>query len=335
VLFSGRPSAYRGRFAPSPTGPLHFGSLIAALGSCLDARRHGGEWLVRIEDLDRQREVPGAADHIMRTLEAFGFAWDGPLLYQSSRLDAYANAIERLDRRGLLYPCGCSRTDIARRGRSCPEGPVYPGTCRAGLQPGRRPRSLRIHTDNATIQFGDRVRGYIHQDLERDVGDFVLRRADGIHAYQLAVVVDDAYQGITRVVRGADLMLSTPRQIYLQRCLGLPTPEHAHLPLALDVQGRKLSKSEDPVPLDPRDPLSALLRAWTFLGQAAFAEPPASLAEFWNQAVPNWREEHIPMTARRPSETPNSGLRHRPSQPNFHVPLTESIYYGSSDNGNP
>ena len=215
-------TAYRGRFAPSPTGPLHFGSLVAALGSFLDARRHGGEWLVRMEDLDRQREVPGAADHILRTLDAFGFAWDGPVLRQSDRTAAYAEALDQLRRAGLLFACACSRAEIARRGRPGPEGRIYPGTCRAGLPTGHHARALRIRIDGAAVGFQDRFQGHIRQDLEQEVGDFVVRRADGVHAYQLAVVVDDAHQRITQVVRGADLVLSTPRQIY--------PPAHARTP---------------------------------------------------------------------------------------------------------
>jgi len=292
-------SPYRGRFAPSPTGTLHFGSLVAALGSYLDARRHGGVWLVRIEDLDRQREVPGAADGILRTLYAFGFEWDEPILYQSRRTAAYADAVEQLRSNGLLFACACSRSDIAHRGRRGPEGHIYPGTCRNGLPQGRRTRALRVRIGSSSVGFNDRIQGQVHQNLEREVGDFVLHRADGIHAYQLAVVVDDAYQGITRVVRGADLVLSTPRQIYLQQQLQLPTPRYAHLPLALDAAGRKLSKSEAAAPVDPHNPLPSLLRAWAFLSQEPFPEPPDDRGEFWSHALASWQMARVPRVGGR------------------------------------
>jgi glutamyl-Q tRNA(Asp) synthetase len=268
--------------------------VVAALGSYLDARRHGGVWLVRIEDLDRQREVPGATDTILRTLDAFGFEWDGPILYQSRRTAAYAAAVEQLRRNGLLFACACSRSEIAHRGRRGPEGPIYPGTCRNGLPQGRRAQALRVRIGSSSVGFDDRIRGQVHQDLEREVGDFVLRRADGMHAYQLAVVVDDAYQGITRVVRGADLVLSTPRQIYLQQQLQLPTPRYAHLPLALDAAGRKLSKSEAAAPVDPHNPLPSLLRAWMFLDQEPFPEPPGDRGEFWSHALASWQMARVP-----------------------------------------
>jgi glutamyl-Q tRNA(Asp) synthetase len=290
----------RGRFAPSPTGPLHFGSLVAALGSYLDARVAGGEWLLRMEDLDRFREVPGAADAVLATLDAFGFAWDGPVLYQSTRREAYAEAVEKLRGFGLVFACGCSRREISRMGRTGADGTVYPGTCRAGLPPGKRARSLRLRTDGRPIEIADRIQGYLRQDLEREVGDFVLRRADGIHAYQLAVVVDDAYQGIDQVVRGADLLLSTPRQVFIARALGLAVPDYAHLPLAVDQGGRKLSKADAAAPVDPRDPLPALMQAWTFLEQRPFPERPANLAEFWSRAASTWDTRRISARLKSP-----------------------------------
>jgi len=290
---------YRGRFAPSPTGPLHFGSLVAALGSYLDARCHGGDWLVRIEDLDRQREVPRAADGILRILDALGFEWDGPILYQSQRSAAYADAIDRLRSNGLLFACVCSRSEIAHRGRRGPEGPIYPGTCRNGLPQDRKPRALRVRIGSSSVGFDDRIQGHVRQDLEHEVGDFVLRRADGTHAYQLAVVVDDAHQGITQVVRGADLVLSTPRQIYLQQQLQLPTPGYAHLPLALDAAGRKLSKSEAGTPVEPHNPIPSLLRAWAFLNQEPFPEPPGDRGEFWSHAVASWQMARVPAVGSR------------------------------------
>jgi glutamyl-Q tRNA(Asp) synthetase len=289
-----RDAPYRGRFAPSPTGPLHFGSLVAALGSYLDARAYGGAWLVRMEDLDRPREVPGAADAILRALDSFGFEWDGQILYQSSRTDAYAEAIGSLRGSGLVFPCGCSRREIAAHGPPGAHGPVYPGTCRDRLPPGRKERSLRLRTESRPILIRDRIQGELRQDLEREVGDFVVRRADGIHAYQLAVVVDDAFQGVTQVVRGADLMCSTPRQVYLHQALASRVPAYAHLPLAVDNAGRKLSKSDAAAPVDPSDPMPALIQAWRFLGQEAFAEQPGSLTELWTQARAAWDTNRVP-----------------------------------------
>lgn len=295
-----RDNTYRGRFAPSPTGPLHFGSLIAALGSWLDARSRGGEWLVRMDDLDRPREVPGSADVILHALEAFGFDWDGNVVYQSSRDEAYAAALEQLRCSGLLFQCACSRKEIAASGRRGPEGPLYPGTCRSGLPQRRKSCATRIRVATGTIGFRDGIHGNLYQDLPRDVGDFLLRRADGIYAYQLAVVVDDAFQFVTQVVRGADLMLSTPRQIYLQRALHYASPQYAHLPLAVDQQGRKLSKSTAAAPVDPTDPLPALLQAWAFLGQLAFPEAPANLAEFHEHTLRSWDIGSIPAKYNRP-----------------------------------
>jgi glutamyl-Q tRNA(Asp) synthetase len=256
-----------GRFAPSPTGPLHFGSLVAAVASWLDARRHGGRWLLRMEDLDPPREVPGAADAILRSLEAFGLHWDGPVLYQSTRHEAYREALAKLRASGMTYDCGCTRREVGKRGRPGLDGPVYPGTCRNGLPPGKRPRAVRVRTGPGVIGFADRMQGSIRQDLAREVGDFIICRADGLYAYQLAVVVDDAHQGITHVVRGADLLDSTPRQILLQRLLGLSTPAYLHHPLVLTPGGEKLSKQTHAPPVDDSDPVPALLRALRFLGE--------------------------------------------------------------------
>lgn len=285
---------YRGRFAPSPTGPLHFGSLVAALASFADARSRGGEWLVRIEDLDRQRALPAMDRTILETLQAFGMEWDGPVWYQSQRSAHYEAALAELRRRGHCYPCACTRREIAANGTPGPEGPIYSGRCREGLPPGRPGRSLRLRVDPVRIALKDRVQGPLAQDLAREVGDFVLHRADGFHAYQLAVVVDDAAQQINQIVRGADLLRSTPRQRYLQRLLGLPEPQYAHVPLVRDAAGRKLSKSLASAPVDPADPLPALARAWSFLGQTPLPEPPRDVAGFWQQALPRWRLAAIP-----------------------------------------
>ena len=267
---------YTGRFAPSPSGPLHMGSLVAALASWLDARAAGGRWCVRIEDLDRARCVPSADQAILRSLARLGLDWDGEVLYQSERLPLYRHALERLA--GRSYWCGCSRREIADSslGLAADGAHIYPGTCRSGTP--RNARALRVRTTREAIGFVDRVQGPHEQVLERDIGDFVLYRADGLFAYQLAVVVDDAEQDISDVVRGADLLDSTPRQIYLQRVLALPTPRYLHVPVALDAAGEKLSKQMGAMPLDA-SPV-ALQQALTFLGQPR----AASLAE----AVRNW-----------------------------------------------
>ena len=294
--------AYRGRFAPSPTGPLHFGSLVAAVGSYLDARSHCGEWLLRMEDVDTPRNVPGAADAILRTLEAFGFAWDGPVLWQSQRSEAYAAALEELKQAGLAYGCACSRKEIADSATrpAVDGGLAYPGTCRGGLAPGRSVRAWRLRVRDEIIEFEDRLQGRVAQNLERDVGDFVLLRADGLYAYQLAVAVDDEFQRISHVVRGADLIASTPRQIWLQRCLGYATPRYAHLPVATNAAGEKLSKQTRAPGLELGQAATALVAALDFLGQA----PPAALArasvrEIWDWALAHWSFAKIPQQPAR------------------------------------
>ena len=293
---------YRGRFAPSPTGPLHFGSLVAAAGSYLEARARGGAWLVRIDDLDPPRVVPGAADDILRTLEACGMEWDEPVAFQSARREAYRQALDRLLERGLAYPCSCSRREIADSALPGLEGYVYPGTCRSGLPEDRPARAWRVRTEGATIGFDDDVQGRVEQDLERDCGDFVLHRADGVYAYQLAAAVDDAAQNITHVVRGADLLVSTPRQIHLQRLLGLPTPRYAHLPVAVNAQGEKLSKQTYAAPIDRGNPLAALSAVLKFLGH----EPPpgaisAGTGGLWRWAISNWDLKRVPRAVPAPT----------------------------------
>src|SRR4249919_1278483 len=280
---------YRGRFAPSPTGPLHFGSLVAALGSWLLARHAGGEWLVRIEDLDPPREVAGASERQLRTLEAFGLASDDPVLRQSDRGDLYQQALDRLLSNGDAFVCHCSRSDLAA------EAGVH-RRCVPGAQRSDPAIRFRVPADTV-VQFRDALQGPVEQRVDLAVGDFVLRRTDGLWAYQLAVVVDDAAQGITDVVRGADLLDSTPRQVLLQRALGLPTPRYAHLPLVLDADGRKLSKSLAAVPVDAADPLPALRAAWQALGQyeaamADVATPDALLA----RALRHFDPRRIPAT---------------------------------------
>jgi len=276
----------RGRFAPSPTGPLHLGSLTAALGSWLLARHAGGEWLVRVEDLDPPREQAGAARQQLRTLADFGLLPDGPVLFQSQRGDYYAAALATLAANGDAFECFCSRSDLASSG----------GVHRACVARAHgRHAAWRLRVPAGLIEFRDRIRGTQRQDLREEVGDFVLRRADGYWAYQLAVVVDDALQGITEVVRGADLLDSTPRQILLQRRLGLPQPAYAHLPLLLDARGAKLSKSLRSAPVDGRDPLPTLRLAWASLGQEpAVLATPESPARLLARCLAAFEPNRIP-----------------------------------------
>ncbi|MGH8278042.1 MAG: tRNA glutamyl-Q(34) synthetase GluQRS [Gammaproteobacteria bacterium] len=287
--------SYQGRFAPSPTGPLHFGSLVTALGSYLDARAHHGRWRVRIEDLDPPREPPGAADAILRCLESCALLWDGAVVYQHTRRAAYRDALALIVARGRAYPCACSRREIADSGLAGLEGPVYPGTCRHGLPAGKTARVMRVRVPvDSTIGFADILQGDLQQQLAREVGDFVLQRAEGYFAYQLAVVVDDAFEQITHVVRGADLLLSTPRQIYLQQLLGLPTPVYMHLPVVVNPAGEKLSKQTGAVPVDAAQASAVLFRALEFLRQSPppelHGESPGALLHW---AVQHWQPEHL------------------------------------------
>ncbi len=288
------PEHYVGRFAPSPTGPLHAGSLVAALASYLDARAHGGFWLLRIEDLDPPREQPGAAQAIIDTLAAFGFEHDGPVEYQSRRHDLYQQAFDRLVAAGQVYPCACTRREIAdsvtRQGRTHRRHGelVYPGTCRNGIAGGRAPRAWRVRVGDAVIDWTDRSGRQIRESLADEVGDFVLKRADGLWAYQLAVVVDDALQEVSDVVRGEDLLGSTARQIHLQRLLGYPTPRYLHLPLVLDAYGEKLSKQTSAAALDTRRALDLLEESMRHLGLAPARA--GSLQAFWKEAVRRWAE---------------------------------------------
>ncbi len=289
---------YRGRFAPSPTGPLHLGSLVAALASWLDARAHDGEWLVRIEDIDHPRCVPGAAENILATLARFGMLPDAPPVWQSTRSGRYTAALEALKASGMLYPCGCSRKEIAEalsHARQRHQTLGYPGTCRNGLR-GKPVRAWRVRvpdanagSDDDVVCFDDRWQGRCCQSLAEDVGDFVLKRADGMWAYQLAVVVDDAEQGMTDIVRGADLLDSTPRQIHLQRLLGFPQPRYLHVPLIVDANGEKLSKQTGATAIDDTDPLVALHAAARHLGLEVAAPDRTAFLE---SAVRAWRDRH-------------------------------------------
>jgi glutamyl-Q tRNA(Asp) synthetase len=297
------PLRYRGRFAPSPTGPLHFGSLVAAMASYADARAAHGEWLLRIEDIDMPRARPGAADAILAALERLGFEWDGPVWHQSARTASYDDALEQLRATGHVYTCACTRAERAADPASAIGERVYPGVCRGGIEAAaaaRKRRAIRVRVDPSPIAFVDRLYGPQRQALASDVGDFVVRRSDGLYAYQLAVVVDDAAQSVTDVVRGADLLASTPRQIFLQRLLGVASPRYLHVPVAVDAQGRKLSKETGAAAL-PASALSALLTAWRFLEQPVPDEVPQSVAEFWSWAQASWRPAQLPRVAMRPA----------------------------------
>ena len=284
--------AYRGRFAPSPTGPLHAGSLVAAVASYLDARANDGAWLLRIEDIDEARAVPDAVQSIMQVLQAHGMQWDGKPVWQSRRKALYQAAFVQLG--DAVYPCGCSRREIAdsRIGTASDGAAVYPGTCRNGLAPGRAARAWRLRVPDQVIAFDDRWAGPVQQRLATEVGDFVLKRADGYWAYQLAVVVDDGDCGITDIVRGADLLDSTARQIYLQQLLGLPTPRYMHVPVLVNERGEKLSKQTGAAALDISRPLDGLMQAARFLGLGLELNPPQTVAAFWEAAVAAWAARH-------------------------------------------
>lgn len=278
---------YVGRFAPSPTGPLHFGSLIAALFGFLRARQLGGRWLLRIEDLDPPRQPEGAVGQILETLQAYGLDWDGPVTYQSRRTSLYDDAMRILAASKLIYPCTCSRSNILDAGARefDPElGPVYPGTCRSGPGFPDQPAARRIRAPDLEISFSDGLQGRRTQNLAQQSGDFIIRRKDGLYAYNLAVVVDDAMQGITEVARGTDLLSQTPRQIYLQRSLELPTPEYLHFPVAVSSQGQKLSKQTGAGGVRSDRVGENLVAALEFLG----LEPPSELASESGRVILDW-----------------------------------------------
>ena len=305
---------YRGRFAPSPSGPLHFGSLVAALASFCDARAAGGEWLLRIEDVDTPRSRTGAEAQILSTLERYGFEWDGSIVRQSERIALYEEAMAQLRKRGLVYACECTRRELV----TAPVGPtgerVYPGTCSHGALPARRGHrqfAWRVRVDAEARECPDRLQVTQRQDLTREVGDFVVKRADGLFAYQLAVVVDDSEQEITDVVRGADLLVSTPRQVMLQNMLSLPTPRYLHVPIAINLAGEKLSKQTRAAAL-PIRPLPVLLAAWQFLEQPLPSESPLNVAEFWTWARASWQVARLPPVPMLPAPAafaPNAARR--------------------------
>lgn len=294
---------YRGRFAPTPSGMLHFGSLVTAVGSYLDARSHQGEWLVRIEDIDRPRVKAGISEKILSTLELFGMEWDGPVIYQNQGIYRYQEALHFLETLGLTYPCSCTRKEIADSALLGSEGIVYPGSCRHAphSEQDKCPKAVRIKTNTDGVEFQDRLQGSIYQSIGNEIGDFILRRSDGIYTYQLAVVVDDGWQGITHIVRGTDLLGSTPRQIFLQHLLGYPTPAYLHLPVVTTAQGEKLSKQTLALPIDTENPLLQLIAAIDFLGQ----HPPSELMEgdldsFWQWAINHWSVTRIAQVAYAP-----------------------------------
>ena len=274
-----------GRFAPSPTGDLHFGSLVSAVGSYLEAKSAGGLWLLRVEDIDPPREIAGSAGRIIDDLARLGLIPDGPVLYQSTRLDAYQDAIDQLLKKGMAFACACSRKDLSKSGR-------YPGTCRNGIESGKPPRSIRFRVNDGNSAFNDKIQGPISESLSETSGDFIIKRADGLFAYQLAVVVDDEFQGITQVVRGADLLDSTARQISLQKALGYDSPDYRHLPVVMSVDGKKLSKRFGADPVKHQSPAITITRALQFLNQ----DPPTglSLRELWQWALAHWNSDLIP-----------------------------------------
>ncbi|MEX0386440.1 tRNA glutamyl-Q(34) synthetase GluQRS [Spiribacter onubensis] len=291
-------NAYVGRFAPSPTGPLHRGSVIAALASYLDARSAGGTWRLRIDDVDSGRARADAAADIRRALEALGLHWDGPVQYQDPHRDQYEHALERLREKRRAYPCACTRREIAAVASMGPAGMIYPGICREGLPAGRGARSWRFAMPAGTLSFRDRHAGSQSLEAATGIGDFIIRRGDGLHAYHLAMVVDDAALGVTDVVRGGDLLPATFPQLALQQSLDLPTPRYLHLPIAVDPGGRKLSKTNGAPPVDLTHPGATLIDALTFLGQSPAAEiagaPPREVLEW---AVTAWRPAHIPRSS--------------------------------------
>ena len=298
VMSSDTTNQYRGRFAPSPTGPLHFGSLIAAVASYLEARTQKGEWLVRMEDVDEARNQLDAADNILLTLDNYGFEWDGDILYQTNRKEAYAEALHQLETQDLIYRCICSRKDIHQQAQQGKYGFIYPGTCEHLQHPPQTEHALRIKTHNEKIEFTDAIMGFYGHQLKSEIGDFIIRRRDGLFAYQLAVVVDDEFQNITEIVRGYDLLDSAPRQIHLQQCLDFSTPAYAHLPIAVNNRGDKLSKQTGAPGINVKADIGMLVNSMNFLGQVMPVEfKKASLKTFWEWAFENWDLNKVPRQA--------------------------------------
>lgn len=282
-------SEYHGRFAPSPTGKLHFGSLVAAMASYADARFHQGRWSIRIDDIDLPRVIPGSEQAILNKLENLGFKWDGEVIHQSSRNLHYQSALELLEQKKVVFACGCSRKEV----QSLSHNGIYPGTCRSGLKNGKAARLKRFNTQGKIVSFSDLIQGRQRVELETTSGDFIVHRADGIFAYHLATVVDDYLAGITHVVRGVDLLSSTPNQILLQQCLDYPTPVYAHIPLIVDQKQQKLGKQTRAEEVAHQ--LSTLLQAAELLGQKVDKKIlSTSPSEFWQELIKNWRISNIP-----------------------------------------
>ena len=280
---------YKGRFAPSPTGAVHFGTLLAAVGSYLQAKKNHGEWIIRMEDVDLTRKVEGADTDILHTLEAFGFEWQGEVLYQSKQNEHYENALQQLIEQSLVFPCLCTRKKLAQSSSD-----IYPGSCRQRPLPEENEHALRLIAHDIDITFYDAIMGRQSQNMAQQCGDFIIKRRDGLFAYQLAVVVDDAMQGITEIVRGADLLDSTPRQIYLQQLLGYHTPTYCHLPLAVDADGNKISKSEGAAKVDVKNREKQLCEVLKFLNQKPHSDlSDCSLNEIWQWAIDNWAIDQV------------------------------------------
>jgi len=283
------PNKYRGRFAPSPTGPLHLGSMLTAVGSYLQAKHNNGKWLVRMEDLDPPRQIPGAADNILRTLEKFGLHWDEEILYQSQHHEYYRDALHQLKEQELIYPCSCSRKSIHESGATTGKiGLIYPGTCRNNIETSWKNKSIRINVPNDKLQFIDLIQGNISQQLDIDIGDIILQRADSLFAYHIAVVVDDYLQNITEIVRGYDLLNCTPIHIHLQQCLNYTSPKYAHLPIIVDKHNVKLSKQTGANSIENESPSDILLKVLTLLNQ----NPPRELVDATKYEILIWATQH-------------------------------------------
>lgn len=281
---------YKGRFAPSPTGPVHYGTLVAAVGSYLQAKKNNGSWIIRMEDVDTLRNVDGADTDILNTLETFGFEWDEKILYQTQQTNYYEQVLESLISQSMVFPCLCSRKKLALE-----KNKIYPGTCRHRSIPEHQDHALRILTNDINIEFQDCVMGKQSQNIKQQCGDFIIKRRDGLFAYQLAVVVDDAMQGITEIVRGADLLESTPRQIYLQQLLNYSTPEYCHLPIVVDKVGNKISKTGGAVKVDVKNKEKLLISTLNFLGQQAPDELYKShINDIWFWAIKHWDITNTP-----------------------------------------
>jgi glutamyl-Q tRNA(Asp) synthetase len=296
---------YIGRFAPSPSGPLHFGSLIAATASYLCAKSVNGKWLLRIEDVDKFRIKENSISSIINTLESYGYQWDDDILYQSQRSEAYQDALDSLGK--LAYPCTCTRKFLQKQVPAGTYGYIYTGFCREQISNPDAPQfAMRLRTNNTAICFDDTLQAALSQDIEAEVGDFIIKRSDKMFSYQLAVVVDDDYQQITEVVRGSDLLDNTPRQLYLQQCLGYQQPSYLHFPTAITTDGKKLSKQNHSPEVDPLQKRLTILKTLNFLGQQApTIDKFSTLEELWDWAIKNWDRDKIPTQMTLPENYPD------------------------------